>query len=104
MKSRRAPIRYLCPLLLICCGIAGILFSPSVGLLAGTELRAFRLDDVKEYSWGTVIATTRFELPFIQDQRGWIFMNTFLAGSLGAVFGGVHWFTAIRRKQSITTD
>lgn len=101
MKFRRAPIRYLCSLLLICCGAAGILFSPSVGLFGGTEVRSFTLNDAQEYSWGTAIASTHLELPFIQNQRGLFFMHLFLAGSLGAFFGGVHWFTVIRRKELI---
>ena len=104
MKFRRAPIRYLCSLLLICCGIAGILFSPSVGLLAGLELRSFTLHDVKEYSWGRAVATTELEVPFVQNQRGLFFMNTFLAGSVGALFGGLHWFIAIRRKEMVAVN
>ena len=104
MKFRRAPIRYLCSLLLICIGAAGILFSPSVGLFGGTELRSFTLNDAQEYSWGTVIATTHFEIPFIQNQRGLVFMNSFLAASLGALFGGVHWFAALRRKPVALTS
>lgn len=64
-------------------------------------MRSFTFNDVKEHSWGTVIATSQLDLPFIQDQRGLFFMNTFLAGSLGALFGGVHWFIALRRKQSV---
>jgi hypothetical protein len=98
VKFRRAPIRYLCSLLLICFGAAGILFSPSVGLFGGTEVRSFSINDAQQYSWGTVIATTQFDLPFIQNQRGLVFMNSFLAASLGALFGGVHWFAALRRK------
>ncbi len=104
MKFRRAPIRYLCSLLLICFGAAGILFSPSVGLFGGTELRSFSLNDAHQYSWGTAIATTQFELPFIQNQRGLVFMNSFLAASLGALFGGVHWFAALRRKPFTLTS
>ena len=98
MKFRRAPIPYLCSLLLICFGAAGILFSPSVGLFGGTELRSFTLNDVQEYSWGTAILTSQLEVPFIQNQRGLFFMSLFLAGSLGSFFGGVHWFAALRRK------
>jgi hypothetical protein len=96
VKFRRAPIRYLCSLLLICFGAAGILFSPSVGLFGGTELRSFTLNDVQEYSWGTAILTSQLE---VQNQRGLFFMSLFLAGSLGSFFGGVHWFAALRRKQ-----
>lgn len=102
VKFRRASIRYLCSILLICCGVAGILFSPAVGVFSGTELRSFMLNDVQEYSWGSVIATTQFELPFIKDQRGFFFMNMFLAASLGAIFSGVHWFTVIRRKELVS--
>jgi hypothetical protein len=84
--------------------VAGILFSPSVGLFGGTELRSFTLNDAHEYSWGTAIATTHFELPFIQNDRGLIFMSSFLATSLGALFGGVHWFAALRRKPLALTS
>jgi len=66
-------------------------------------MRSFILSDVQQYSWGKAIATTELELPFIQNQRGLAFMNTFLAGSLGAFFGGVHWFTAIRRRSDLVT-
>jgi hypothetical protein len=89
----------LCSLLLICCGTAGILFSPSVGLFGGTELRSFTFNDQQEYSWGIAIASSEIELPFVQNQRGLFFMNLFLAGSLGSLFGGVHWFAGLRRKQ-----
>jgi hypothetical protein len=34
----------------------------------------------------------------IHNQRGLIFMNVFLLGSLGAIFGGVHWFAALQRR------
>ena len=102
MKSRRAIIRYLCSLLLIVIGAAGILFSPSISLLGGIELRSFTWNDVQEYSWGKTIATTQIELPFVKNQRGLFFMNLFLAGSLGAFFGGVHWFAAIRRRELAT--
>lgn len=98
MKFRRAPVRYLCSLLLICAGVCGILFSPSVGLFGGMELRSFTLSKVTEYSWGTAIASSEVELPYVQNKRGLFFMNLFLAGSLGAFFGGVHWFAALRRK------
>jgi hypothetical protein len=90
----------LCSLLLICVGAAGILFSPTVGLFGGTELRSFTLNKVQEYSWGSAVLTSHFEVPFIQNQRGLFFMSLFLAGSLGSFFGGVHWFAALRRKQA----
>jgi hypothetical protein len=98
VKFRRAPVRYLCSLLLICAGATGILFSPSIGLLGGTELRSFTLSEAREYPWGTAISHSETELPFIQNQRGLFFMNLFLAGSLGALFGGVHWFAGLRNK------
>ena len=104
MKLRRAPIRYLCSLLLIACGALGILFSPSVGLFGGTELRSFTQNDLRQYSWGTAIATTQLEVPFVQNQRGLFFMNLFLAGSLGAFFGGVHWFAALRKQELLAID
>lgn len=98
MKFRRAPVRYLCSFLLILAGASGILFSPSVGLFGGTELRSFTINEPQEYSWGRVIASSEVEVPFIQNQRGLFYMNLFLAGSLGAFFGGVHWFAALRNK------
>jgi hypothetical protein len=98
VKFGRAPVRYFCSLLLICAGAIGILFSPSVGLLGGTEWRSYTLNEVKEYSWGTAIASSEMEVPFVQNQRGLFFMNLFLAGSLGAFFGGVHWFAALRKR------
>lgn len=101
VKFRGAPIRYLCSLLLICCGTAGILFSPSVGLFGGTQLRSFTMNDQHEYSWGVAVSVSEIELPFVQNHRGLFFMNLFLAGSLGAFFGGVHWFAALRRKQLV---
>lgn len=76
----------------------GILFSPSVGLFGGTELRSFTLNEPREYSWGTAITSSEIEVALIQNQRGLFFMNCFLAGSLGAFFGGVHWFAALRRR------
>jgi hypothetical protein len=79
-------------------GAGGILFSPSIGLLGGTELRSFTLSEVREYPWGTAIANSEMQVPFVQNQRGLLFMNLFLAGSLGALFGGVHWFAALRNK------
>ncbi len=98
MKFQRAPYRYLCSLLLICVGAGGILFSPSVGLVGGTEVRSFTVSESQEYSWGVAIASSQVDIPFIQNQRGLFFMNLFLAGSLGALFGGVHWFAALRNK------
>lgn len=98
VKFRRAPVRYLCSLLLILAGASGILFSPSVGLFGGTELRSFTINEPQEYSWGRVIASSEVEVPFIKNQRGLFYMNLFLAGSLGAFFSGVHWFAALRNK------
>jgi hypothetical protein len=34
----------------------------------------------------------------VHNQRGLAFMHLFIAGSLGAFFGGVHWFTALRGR------
>jgi hypothetical protein len=102
VKFRRAPVRYLCSFLLICGGAFGILFSPSVGLFGGTEVRSFTMNEVHEYPWGTAIASSELDLPFIKNQRGLLFMNVFLAGSLGTLFGGVHWFAALRNR-SITS-
>jgi len=99
VKFRCAPIRYLCSLLLICVGAAGILYSPSVGLFGGTELRSFTLNKVEEYTWGTAVLTSQLDVPFIRNQRGLFFMSLFLAGSVGSLFGGVHWFAALRRRQ-----
>ena len=62
------------------------------------------MNDVHEYSWGTAIATTHIEVPFVQNQRGLFFMNLFLAGSLGALFGGVHWFAALRRQKFLAYE
>ena len=104
MKFRRAPVRYVCSLLLICGGACGILFSPSVGLLGGMELRYFTLNDVREYSWGTAIASSEVSVPFVQNQRGLFFMNLFLAASLGALFGGVHWFAALRKRPAVVVE
>ena len=75
------------------------MFSPSVGLFGGTELRSFTKNEQQEYSWGIAISTSELEVPFIQKQKGLFFMNLFLAASLGAFFGGVHWFAGLRRKQ-----
>jgi len=104
VKFRRAPVRYACALLLILAGASGILFSPSIGLLGGTELRSFTWNEVREYSWGAAISSTETTIPFVQNQRGLFFMNLFLAGSLGALFGGVHWFAALRKKALVTAD
>jgi hypothetical protein len=101
VKFRRAPVRYACALLLICAGASGILFSPSIGLLGGTELRSFTLSEVREYPWGTAVSNSEMQVPFIQNQRGLFFMNLFLAGSLGALFVGVHWFAALRNKAAL---
>jgi hypothetical protein len=104
VKFRRAPVRYACALLLILVGASGILFSPSVGLLGGTELRSFTWDEPREYAWGTAMARSEMEIPFVQNQRGLFFMNLFLAGSLGALFGGVHWFAALRNKAMLAAE
>jgi hypothetical protein len=44
------------------------------------------------------------KLPFVQNQRGLFFMHLFLAGSLGALFGGVHWFAALRKKAIVAIE
>jgi hypothetical protein len=75
-----------------------------VGLFGGKELRSFILNDVQQYTWGTAIATKQLDVPFVQNQRGLIFMSLFVAGSLGAFFGGVHWFAAIRRQELLTVN
>lgn len=98
MKFSRAPVRYLCACVLICAGATGILFSPSVGLFGGKEIRSFTLNQIQEYPWGAAIASSELEVPFVQNRRGLIFMNIFLAGSLGAFFGGVHWYAALRNR------
>src|SRR5205085_12010077 len=49
VRFRRAPIRYLSAFLLICAGAFGILFSPSVGLHGGREVRSFTMNHVQEY-------------------------------------------------------
>ena len=97
VKFSRAPLRYLCAIILICAGAVGILFSPSVGLFGGKEIRSFTLNRTEQYSWGAVIASSELEIPFVQNRRGLVFMSAFLAGSLGAFFGGVHWYAALRR-------
>jgi len=61
-------------------------------------VRSFTMNDVREYSWGAAIATSEVELAFVRNQRGLIFMNVCLAGSLTAFFGGVHWYAALRRR------
>src|SRR5687768_9030346 len=63
VKFGRAPIRYLCAFLLICAGAGGILFSPSIGLLGGKEVRSFTMSQVQEYPWGAAIASSELELP-----------------------------------------
>ena len=97
MNFRRAPIRHFCALLLIGAGISGILFSPSVGVAGGIELRSFTLRNIQEYSWGSTISSAEFEVPYIQNQRGLFRMNLFIAGSVGAIFAGVHWLAALKR-------
>ncbi|HTG44983.1 MAG TPA: hypothetical protein VK633_10675, partial [Verrucomicrobiae bacterium] len=79
MKLRRPPVRYLCALLLIAAGAGGILFSPSIGLIGGQELRSFTLQHIQEYPWGAAIASSELEVPFIKNERGLLFMNVFLA-------------------------
>ena len=98
MKLRRAPKRYLCCCLLILLGVLGILLSPSIGLHGGLELKSFTINKVQEYAWGTAIASSEFELAYIRNQRGLVFMNCFLAGSLASLFSGVHWLTLLRRR------
>jgi hypothetical protein len=98
MKVRRAPKRYLCCCCLILCGVLGILFSPAVGLRGGIEFRSFTIQKVQDYTWGKAVTSSEFELPYIQNQRGLMFMNCFLAGSLVTLFGGVHWFALLRRR------
>jgi hypothetical protein len=66
--------------------------------LGSTEIRSFTLNQLREHDWGISITTSEFELPFIRNQRGLLFMNVCLAGSLGAIFGGVHWFAGLRRQ------
>ena len=104
VKFRRAPVRYACALLLIFIGASGILFSPSIGLLGGIELRSFTWNEVREYSWGAAISSSEMEIPFVQNQRGLFFMNLFLAGSLGALFGGVHWLAELRKKAIVAAE
>jgi len=98
MRLCRAPKRYLCCCSLILCGIFGILASPAVGLRGGIELRSFTIHKVQDYAWGKAIASSEFELPYIENQRGLFFMNCFLAGSLASFFWGVHWFALLRRR------
>jgi hypothetical protein len=101
VKLCRVPLGYICAFLLICGGAGGILVSPSIGLLGGQELRSFTMNHVQEYPWGAAIASSELEIPFIRNQRGLLFMNAFLAGSLSAFFGGVHWYAALRSRPSI---
>jgi hypothetical protein len=98
MKLRLAPKRYLCCVLLIASGVFGILLSPSIGVHGGIELKSFTINKVQEYAWGAAVISSDFELPYVQNQRGLAFMNCFLAGSLASFFGGVHWFTSLRRR------
>lgn len=96
---RKLPVRLrgLCALLLILLGACGILSAPSLGLLAGSDTQSFFFDQLIEHDWGTVIATSELEIPFFRDRRGIWMMNFCLAGSVGAIFGGVHWFAVVRR-------
>ena len=80
----------------MCAGALGILFSPSIGLHGGKEMRSITFSQIKEYPWGAAIASSELEIPFVQNKRGLVFMNIFLAGSLTAFFGGVHWYAALR--------
>lgn len=91
-------LRYVCCALLVLAGTAGILFSPVVGTSGGMELRSFTLNHVKDYAWGTAVATSELEVPFVQNERGLFFMHLFLAASLVTIFSGVHWFAILRRK------
>jgi hypothetical protein len=97
MRIFPASVRRLCAVLSICAGACGILLAPSVGLFGGKELRSYSLSRSTEHSWGTAITSLDFELPAIHNQRGLIFMNVFLAGSLVAIFGGVYGLSAPRR-------
>jgi hypothetical protein len=97
MRVFPARMRYWCALLLICAGGIGVLFAPSVGLFGSQELRSFTINQTREEDWGIAIVSSEFELPFVRNERGLLFMNVFLAGSLGAIFGGVHWFAGLRR-------
>ena len=96
VKFSRAPLRYICAFILICAGASGILFSPSIGLLGGQEVRSFTMNSIQEFPWGAAISSSELEVPFVQNKRGLVFMNIFLAASLGAFFGGVHWYAALR--------
>lgn len=97
---RRFPARLRClfALLLICAGGVGILVSPSIGVVGSKELRSFKLSEPRHFGWGTAVVTSEFELPFVRNHRGLLFMNVCLAGSLGAIFGGVHWFAILQKK------
>jgi hypothetical protein len=92
--------RRLCALLLICAGACGILFAPTVGLFLSKELRSFTFTSTHEKEWGTAITTSRFELPFIRNSRGIIFMTACMAGSIAAIFYGVHWYTVLGRRRT----
>jgi hypothetical protein len=96
-------LRCLCAILLICVGGCGILFAPSVGLAGSREVRLFKLNQAQEHDWGTSIVSSEIELPFISNQRGLVFMNACLAGSVGAIFGGVYWITGLRRRPGCPT-
>lgn len=98
MRIAPRRLRYGCALLLIGLGASGILFSPNVGLFGGREWRTFTLERSHEHDWGTAITVAEFELPFVHNQRGIWLMNVCLAGSLGVMFGGVHWLAALRRQ------
>jgi hypothetical protein len=98
VKFSRAPVRYFCALILIIAGALGILFSPSVGLRGGNETRSLMLNEIREYPWGSAIASSELEIPSIQNGRGLMFMSVFMVGSLSALFGGVHWYAALRNR------
>lgn len=96
----KLPVRLRCllALMLILLGLCGILSAPSIGMLAGIGTESFTFDRPVEHDWGMVIATSQTEIPLFRNQRGLWFMNLCVAGSLGAIFGGVHWFSTARRS------
>jgi hypothetical protein len=98
MRKLPARLRCLLALMLILLGLCGILSAPSVGLLAGVGTESFTFDRLVEHDWGTVISTSQAEIPLFRNERGLWLMNICLAGSLGAIFGGVHWYSAVRRS------
>lgn len=98
MRKLPARLRCLLALMLILLGACGILSAPSLGLLFGAGTRSFTIDQSVQHEWGTAIANSEIEIPFFRDRRGIWFMNLCLAGSVGAIFGGVHWFSALRRQ------